>query len=254
MVLRIERASIHDGPGIRTVVFLKGCPLACQWCSTPESQSPLPQTGLDQQVYGRVMTAHEVVDEVLKDEVFYFHSGGGVTVSGGEPLAQSAFTAAVLRGTKEHGIHTAIETTLFGSRPNVARVLAWTDHLLVDIKHVEDAEHRRWTGVANSAILENLRAVAASDFAGTITARVPLLPGVNDDDLNLFRTALICKEIPQLDQLELLPYHRLGRAAYRNLGLDYALDALEPPSAAHLADRLEYLNNAVPEVKTVLAR
>jgi pyruvate formate lyase activating enzyme len=200
------------------------------------------------------MTVEAVLREILKDEVFYFHSGGGVTISGGEPLAQPEFTAAILQAAKAHGVHTAIETTLFASPANVFAALAWTDHLLVDVKHTDSATHRRWTGVPAEPIWRNLRAIGASDFAGEITVRVPCVPGITDGWSNLLATARLCQEIPQVTGLELLSYHRLGLAAYRSLGGVCELADVEPPAPATVADTAKRLANAVPGLRVSLAQ
>jgi pyruvate formate lyase activating enzyme len=204
--------------------------------------------------YGSVMTVDEVVKEILKDEVFYFHSGGGVTISGGEPLAQCEFTADILRRSKEHGVHTAIETTLFASAGNIERVLPVVDHLFVDLKHVDDKWHTSLTGATNASILANLRHIGESGYPGKITVRIPLVPTLNDDDENLLQTALICKEVKQVQLLELLPYHRLGMSTYEKLGMAYKLSHIVPPTREYVAQRVAFLRANVPELPVGVAR
>ena len=261
-VLRLERSSIHDGPGIRTVVFLKGCPLGCLWCSTPESQNQSPANE-----YGRSMTAEAVVAEVQKDEIFYFHSGGGVTISGGEPLAQPDFSAEILRQCRENGIHTAMETSLYAPFEAVSGVLPLTDYLFVDLKHMDPVAHRRFTGVDNRLILENLRRLAQTGFRGELVVRVPLVPGCNDDDENLRKTARMVSGLsgltgssdrsglpapsdrsglPVLRHLELLPYHRLGLDTYRRLGIEYPLPEVAVPTREHMDERIAFTRAAAP--------
>ena len=252
-VLRLERSSIHDGPGIRTVVFLKGCPLGCLWCSTPESQHQSPANE-----YGRSMTAEAVIEAVLKDEIFYFHSGGGVTLSGGEPLAQPDFSAEILRLCRDNGIHTAIETSLYAPFETVSEVLPLADYLFVDLKHMDPVAHRRFTGVDNRLVLDNLRRLAQTGFHGELVVRVPLVPGCNDDDENLRETACMVSGLsdftalsdraglPVLRHLELLPYHRLGLDTYRRLGVDYPLPEVAVPTREHMEERTAFTRAAVP--------
>ena len=158
MILRIEKSSVYDGDGFRTVVFLKGCPLRCQWCSTPESQKGAPESTLDGSIsYGKPMTVEEVLVEVRKDSLFYFHSGGGMTLSGGEILAQSGFVLALLRRCRYEAIDTAVETSLYADWETARPVLEAVDTAFVDLKIFDEERHLAFTGVSNRRILENLR-------------------------------------------------------------------------------------------------
>jgi pyruvate formate lyase activating enzyme len=236
-------------------VFLQGCPLRCAWCSTPESQFARPGVGRDPAaLYGESMTVAEVVAEITRDEVFYYHSGGGATISGGEPLAQGEFTAAILKAVKAHGIATAVETTLFAAPKYVFAALEWTDHLLVDIKHTDSAAHARWTGVPVEPIIRNLRAVGASGFPGRITVRLPYIPGINSERANLVATGRIAAGLPGPAELELVPYHRLGVGTYEALDWDYALPDLRPPARADLMAAVAYLADSIPGLTVALAR
>lgn len=294
-VLRIERSSIHDGPGLRTVLFLKGCPLRCAWCSTPESQQQAPERGYAShrcttcgtcvrscpqgalttsadsgkivtdatkcttcficvtkcpqraiKKYGCQMTVQSAVQEIVKDEIFFFHSGGGVTISGGEPLTQPDFVAAVLRECKERGIHTAIETSFHVPFAVIEKVLPWLDVLYVDIKHAEQEQHRQWVGSENSRILDNIKKADESKHPLAIVVRIPLIPGINDTDANLSATAKFCRSLNKLKSIELLPYHRLGIETYKNLGIEYAMGELARPAQAAILERADFLSQQNP--------
>lgn len=296
-VLRIEKTSIHDGQGLRTVVFLKGCPLRCRWCSTPESQSCQPEKGYlrdrctgcgiciracpagaiqltsdgakvwtdpakcgycflcvrkcpqrAMKEYGRQMSVGEVVREIAKDEIFYFYSGGGVTVSGGEPLSQADFTAAILRQCRERGIHTALESSCLADWSSIEKILPWLDVFYIDLKVMDPSRHLDWVGTDNRLILENIKKIDQSLYPVEIIVRIPLIPGCNDGDENLAATAAFCRELARIKGLELLPYHRLGLETYRNLGMSYALKDLLPPTAEVIIDRAEFLAGQAPGV------
>ncbi len=292
-ILRIERASIHDGSGLRTVVFFKGCPLSCSWCSTPESKQFGPEKGYaaelckacvscidacpggaisldwDNQVvitdkslcnscfscgevcpshaikaYGKEMTVSDVMDEVKKDEIFYYHSGGGITLSGGEPFSQSNFAAALLEESKNIGINTAVESCLYANHTSIEKLLPWLDTLYVDLKHMDGVTHKEWTGQDNELILGNLVRVGRGDSPPSIIVRVPLVPGFNDSDENLLATLQFCKGLSNLKCIEVLPYHRLGIETYRYLDLDYSqCRDIIPPTAEHLSERTAFLKN-----------
>lgn len=253
MVLRIEKSSIHDGEGLRTVVFLKGCNLRCRWCATPESQNMEIEEGFDAArqssiTYGRRMSVDEVLAEVLKDEVFYFHSDGGLTVSGGEPLLQAAFVAELLRGCRRHGIGTALETCFAVPWTRIEPVLPHLDTLFVDVKHSDSAAHRQLTGLGNEEIIANIRAADALPLSFGIIVRVPLIPGLNDGEDNLRRTAELAASLTKIKGLQLLPYHRLGSGTYTKLGRDYELAGLQPPSAADVAQKYQLIKSFTPSL------
>ncbi len=281
IVFNIQDYCIHDGPGIRTTVFFKGCPLHCQWCSNPESMSVKPELGIirvrcnrcdkcipvcpegalsgaageklqiDRErcttcgncveaclpgalaVYGKEMTIDELVEQVRKDEIFYRGSGGGVTLSGGEPLQQPDVACALLERCREAGIHTAIETTGHTSPAVFSRVLALTDYVLFDLKHMDSAEHQRYTGQPNELILANARRAVASGVP--VLFRMPMIPGVNDTDWNIQATAAFIKSLGQNPpQLELLPFHRMGMGKYDGVGKTYQMGALMPPELSRV--------------------
>lgn len=269
LILNIQRYSLHDGPGIRTTVFLKGCPLSCSWCHNPESQpigqeigrinsrcarcgrcvDACPQGGRVEdhqwlgggrasglthnlgghdanvactmcgscvtacptgarQIIGREMSVQEVLDDVTRDRVFHDQSGGGVTLSGGEPLMQAAFAVELLRALRERSIHTVLDTCGFATHQVIRDVAPWVNLFLYDLKCVDDARHRAFTGVSNALILENLQTLSANH--ANIWIRIPLVPGFNLDEGQLGASARFVARIPGVRQVNLLPYHQLG--------------------------------------------
>jgi glycyl-radical enzyme activating protein len=231
LIFNIQHYSIHDGPGIRTTVFLKGCPLRCPWCQNPESWAFEPETFIDLEEHsalagsdgemhwmGRSITAAEVFREVEKDGMFYEESGGGVTLSGGEPLAQPRFAKSILKLCKDAGFHTTLDTTGYAEWAIVRDVLEFADLVLFDFKHMDSAEHLRKTGVANELILENARRIH-KELSITIKARVPVIPGWNDSVSNIETTArFIAGELDSSVPVHLLKFNRLGSGKFERLG------------------------------------
>ena len=296
LVYDIQGYSVHDGPGIRTTVFLKGCPLSCPWCHSPESQSFKPQVclkktscmGLDAcshcldacavgalqapgetseaakaapsfhhskctdcgacvdacppkalYVCGRSYTVEEALTRVLRDRPFYEASGGGVTLSGGEPLCQPDFAESFLRSCKKAGLSTALDTTGYAPREAVDRAMPYTDLFLYDLKHLDSAAHQRACGVPNEVILDNARYIASS--GGKLQIRIPLIPLFNDTEENLRATARFCRELGDtVATVQLLPYHTLGVSKYERLGYDGKVFAAQPMSD----ERAEELSGA----------
>ncbi|MHC6180993.1 glycyl-radical enzyme activating protein [Clostridium sp. JNZ X4-2] len=235
-VLRIEKSSIFDGDGLRTVVFMKGCPLRCQWCSTPESHHRGIQTTMDGSItYGRIMTVEEVMVEVRKDIPFYFHSSGGMTVSGGEILTQSEFVYNLVRRACWEGINTCIETSFYGDWNEIEPILRCTNTAFVDLKLMDPEKHKKYTGVSNDVILSNIRKAGAKRRSNMkLIIRRPLIPGVNDSKKDLELLGRFLAELSGVDHLQLLPYHRLGTDTYRKLGLTYQLPDIETPSKEYM--------------------
>lgn len=242
-VLRIEKTSIHDGEGMRTVVFLLGCPLQCKWCSTPESQNSVCQN-----LYGKEMSTEEIVDEVSKDEIFFFHSNGGLTLSGGEVLQQPGFCMEILKECRYRGIRTAIETSFYGKYDYIQRLLPFLDELYLDIKVMDRKKHKSYTGVYNDLILDNIRKLQKESWHGNIHIRIPCIPTVNMDEENIKDTALFCKDIPRVVDIELLFYHRLGLDTYRKLNLEYALKDIKTPDAEELKAVAALLHKILPQM------
>jgi pyruvate formate lyase activating enzyme len=283
LVFNIQKYSVHDGPGIRTTVFLKGCPLHCPWCHNPEGMSrrrelvvlenrcigcgrcrlacrfgavssedgPLPAhsekcevcgacveacpTGA-RQIVGQELSVRQVLEAALQDRVFYEESGGGVTFSGGEPLSQPDFLRGLLAACREQGLHTAVDTCGLAQKEDLLEVAALTDLFLYDLKFIDDAKHRHYTGVSNTLILENLRALGSAH--GRIWLRVPVIPGINDDQAELEAAAQLAATIPGVQQVNLLPFHRTGLPKARRLGQESGVSEVQPPSA-------EAMNRAV---------
>ena len=242
-VFNIQRFSLHDGPGIRTVVFLKGCPLRCLWCANPESQSPACQTASDGTAYGERLSDEAVWRVVERDIPFYEESGGGLTLSGGEPLMQPEFACSLLERAKAAGLHTAIETTGFAPFSVISRLIPHTDLWLYDVKHHDGVAHRAGTGVDNAGILENLKTLAAS--GASVVARIPVIPGFNDapSDAGVLASLLVNAGIGCAD---LLPFHQMGEKKYQTLGMAYALSGEKPLRAEALSSyRAEFLTRGI---------
>ena len=266
VVFDVRRYAVHDGPGIRTTVFLKGCPLRCAWCHNPESQAPEPQLlvrasrclrcgacvaacphgALElrgdrvetdpeactlcgacveacpaeaRAMIGVSMTVADVLREVERDRLFYEDSGGGVTFSGGEPLAQSRFSLALLHACRERGLHTALDTCGHAPAGVFRQAVALTDLVLFDVKHADGARHREGTGVGHERILENLRHLAATGVEFIV--RVPLIPGFNDAEEDLGAIAALVAALPRVPPVQLLPFHMAAEDKHRRFGLPY---------------------------------
>lgn len=221
-VFDVQRFSIHDGPGIRTTVFLEGCPLRCGWCQNPEAFSEGGRAA---------MSAETVVAEVLKDRDYYALSGGGLTLSGGEPLLHVASARALLEEAKRHALHTCVQTSGAVPQASVAAVVGLVDLFQIDLKHMCSMRHRELTGAGNERVHRNIGFLLENGAA--VQLRMPLLPGVNDDAENLDALARFVLDHSQC-ALRLVPYHRLYLDKYARLGLQPGLPALEPPSVSVL--------------------
>lgn len=274
-VFNIQRFSVNDGPGIRTTVFLKGCPLRCRWCCNPESHQARPEisrntvrcTGcgaciaacphqalhreggavvLDRRLcrtcgtcvsacpseavslVGQTMTAREVAEKAAEDALFY-RGEGGMTLSGGEALAQADFALAACIESHREGISTALETSAFADEESLKAICRELDFIMMDIKHMNPVRHKEWTGVDNALIQRNIAMVSREFPRLPLILRCPVIPGFNDDDDNIIATARLAGGFPHA-RLELLPYHRLGEGKYPNLGRRYDMEHILPPS------------------------
>lgn len=242
-VLRIEQGSLHDGAGLRTVVYLKGCPLRCAWCSIPESQSKQIEKG-----FGQTITAEEVMDEIEKDAVFYFHSDGGVTIIGGKALVQADFAKEILQKSKYIGINTVLETSFCGAYNEIQKVAPYVDTLFVDVKMFTSKLHKQWTSLDNQQILKNIRRFLIEYPNCEVRIRVPVVPGINMNLTELLTIACFVADLDRFVPLELLPYHRYGMHGYQALGLEYPLADTPAPSPKEMFALADQLARTVPHL------
>lgn len=243
-IFDIQRFSVHDGGGIRTIVFLKGCPLRCKWCCNPEGQHydiEKMTLGGKEKIVGRDVTVGEIIDVIERDRVYYRRSGGGLTLSGGECLAQPDFAVALLKAAKERGINTAIESTGFADFSVISRYLPYLDLYLMDIKHMNSAKHKEFTSQPNEKILENARKITN---AGTrLIVRTPVIPTFNDTKEEIAAIAEFARSLRGVKEMHILPYHRIGMDKYKGLGREYSLTGIEPPSKEHMSELLEVVES-----------
>ncbi len=235
-IFDIQRYSIHDGEGIRTICFLKGCVLRCKWCCNPESQEygiqEMTVNGRKKTV-GRDVTAAQVLEIVEKDRPYYNRSGGGLTLSGGESLCQPEFAGALLRGAKAMGIRTAMESMGCAEWRVIEGILPELDHYLMDIKHMNSEKHRQFTGRGNGLMLENAKRIAASGMT-RLSIRVPVIPGFNHTPEEIGEIAAFADSLPGVEDIYLLPYHRMGQDKYEGLGRVYELPHILPPEPEYM--------------------
>lgn len=273
-IFNIQRFSIHDGPGIRTTVFVKGCPLDCKWCGNPESKNPVPrlilrdieckgcgacidacpqnainmssETGrvidwakcdqclqcVDACIYGslnitgKYMTVDQIMDEVMSDSVFYETSNGGITVSGGEPLSQSAFVRKLMIAAKQKGLHTALDTSGYAPWSDFEQVIEYVDLVLFDVKHMDTKKHKEGTAIGNEIILQNL---ANTSRLTEVWIRIPLIAGYNDSEENIDSVGRKAAELG-IKRISLLPYHEGGKSKCEQLGHEYMVPEARSPS------------------------
>ena len=268
LVLSINRMTIHNGPGIRTLILFKGCPLHCLWCSTPESQKAEPEIAIYPskcilcgqcvpvcplnaidltsetisinrslcnncgkcaevcpseaiRLLGQLMTVEELLEEAKKDIVFYKHSGGGVTLSGGEPLLNPDFNKKLLRALKEEGISVGVDVCGHVPWASIEQILPYIDFLLWDIKHMNSKKHKELTGVPNELILSNARSVSERNIP--LYIRIPVIAGYNDSEENIRATCEFARGLSSVEEVDLLPLHHLGKARYESLNRAYPI-------------------------------
>ena len=235
-IFDIQRYSIHDGNGIRTIVFLKGCVLRCRWCCNPESQEYAVQTMMVQgkpKIIGRDITVAQAMEEVEKDRPYYRRSGGGLTLSGGESLCQPQFARDLLRAAWSVGIPTAMESMACAKYEVIESLLPYLDQYLMDIKHMDPKKHKAFTGRENGLMLENAGKVARSGMT-ELSIRVPVIPTFNDTPEEIRDIARFADKLPGVKRIHLLPYHRLGQDKYEGLGREYLMKDILPPTNEHM--------------------
>ena len=245
-IFDIQRYSIHDGPGIRTIVFLKGCVLRCRWCCNPESQKYEIETMMVRgkpKTIGQDITVREVMETVEKDRQYYWRSGGGLTLSGGESLCQPDFARDLLRAAKESGIDTAMESMGCAPFETIQKILPYLDIYLMDIKHTNPEKHKEFTGRSNELMLENAKKIAESGMTNLVI-RVPVIPGFNDRPDEIEGIARFADSLPGVNKIHLLPYHRLGQDKYAGLGREYLMGDVLPPTN----EKMETLKQTVLKV------
>lgn len=230
-IFDIQRYSIHDGGGIRTIVFLKGCPLRCKWCCNPEGQCYNVEKmtlGGKEKIVGKDVTVGEIIDIIERDRIYYRRSGGGLTLSGGEALTQPDFAVALLKAAKERGINTAMESTGFADFSVISRYLPYLDLYLMDIKHINSAKHKEFTSQPNERILENAKKI--TDAGTRLIVRTPVIPTFNATKEEIAEIAKFASGLKGVKEMHILPYHRIGTDKYKGLGREYSLTGIEPPS------------------------
>ena len=239
-IFDIQRFSTHDGPGVRTIVFLKGCPLRCRWCCNPESQSyeiqQMNQKG-KMKTIGKDVEVNEVLSEVLRDRPYYRRSGGGLTLSGGECLWQPDFAVALLEACHLYCINTAIDKTGFAEWQVIERFIPHVDLFLMDIKHIDTKKHEEFTTRPNALILKNARLIAEN--AKKLIIRVPVIPGFNDTKEEIAKIASFASSLPNVNEIHLLPYHNMGRDKYEGLGRAYLMGDVPSPSSEKMQSLAE---------------
>lgn len=277
---------MRDGPGIRTTVFFKGCPLNCWWCHNPESQKHgfeimirkercidcrecidiCPANAIEDQkrcrgcglcsdvcpsearmTAGKEYTVEDVLAEIEKDAVFYDQSGGGVTFSGGEPLMQPEFLYQLLKQCKHRGIHTAVDTSGYASGDTLKMISEKTDLFLYDIKLVDEQKHLKYTGVSNGQVLDNLKQLANSRFK--IIVRIPIIPGINNQEKDARDIADFLEGVPHIAGVQILPYHVTGSEKYKRLGKHYHLGDINPPLDQEMVVIAQIISKAGHHVK-----
>ncbi len=243
-IFDIQRYSIHDGGGIRTIVFLKGCPLRCKWCCNPEGQHYNVEKmtlGGKEKIVGQDVTVGEIIDIVERDRIYYRRSGGGLTLSGGESLTQPDFAVALLKTAKERGINTAMESTGFADFSVISRYLPYLDLYLMDIKHMNSAKHKEFTSQPNELILENAKKI--TDAGARLIVRTPVIPTFNATKEEIGEIAKFASSLKGVTQMHILPYHRIGTDKYKGLNRDYSLTGIEPPSKELMNELLKVVNS-----------
>jgi pyruvate formate lyase activating enzyme len=258
IIFDIKHYALHDGPGVRTTVFLKGCPMGCWWCHNPESRSPLitsfPKTekiGESElevaETVGREVTVAEVIREVEKDTVLFEESLGGVTISGGEPFYQHRFLVRLLKALHKRDIHTCLDTTGHTEKDKMVKAARYTDLFLYDMKHFDDRMHIKYTGVSNRQILDNLKLL--DKLEKEVIIRYPLIPGMNDDEADLYRMFAFLDKLDHRYTVNILPYHKIGANKYQRFSLENKMADINEPTEEQIQKVQKHFEDAGFEVE-----
>jgi pyruvate formate lyase activating enzyme len=261
LIFNVKRYSIHDGPGIRVTFFMKGCPLSCWWCHNPEGINPFPETVekveklgnmkfRKSEEAGKYYSVSDILGILEKERIFISQSNGGVTFSGGEPMMQHEFLIEALKACKFNGYHTTVDTSGYSMPANFKAVIPLTDLFLFDLKHLDDAKHKEYTGVSNIEIIDNLKMILEN--MSFVMIRIPVVPGFNDDTDHLERIKVFVDtyKTDKLLAINLLPYHRIGSSKYKKFNLPYRMDGVQQPSSARMKELKEFFAETGIKVKT----
>ena len=260
VIFNIKRFAVNDGPGIRTTIFFKGCPMKCWWCHNPESQSAAIQQTLktykisnrvfqEKEEVGYNISSDELLNEILKDNVFFEESHGGVTFSGGEPLMQGAFLLDILKKCKAKNIHTCVDTCGYTNIDQLKEIAQYTDLFLFDIKHLNNSLHKQYTNTENKLILKNLHMLINLDKE--IIIRFPLIEGINDSKEHLSELKTLIKSFNKQIELHILPYHSLGKEKYKNLEIINPLEEMPNFDLEKAEQVMNYFKRN--DIRTVIA-
>ncbi|MBN1108141.1 MAG: glycyl-radical enzyme activating protein [Bacteroidales bacterium] len=261
LIFSIKRYTVHDGPGIRVTVFMKGCPLSCWWCHNPEGilQEPESATRIDRvgdrefevkEQAGKYYSSGQILEILERERIFIEESAGGVTFSGGEPLFQPAFLLESLRKCRGKGYHTAVDTSGYVDTKDLLSIIPHTDLFLYDLKHLDAGKHLLYTGVSNELIINNLKIIF--DSGKDVMIRFPVIPGLNDDIEHLEKMRSFLSEYgpEKIRKLNLLPYHKTGSSKYSKFGIQYRMNGIEPPSPARMKELMDFFAETGIQVKT----
>ena len=231
IIFDIKRFAIHDGPGIRTTIFFKGCPLHCWWCHNPESHS-FSIEEYNGTKYGKKYTIHALMDEIRKDIIFFEESSGGITFSGGEPLSQLSFLINLAERCKKEGFHLTLDTCGHIPLNDFKKIIPLIDLFLYDLKLIDDDLHKQYTGISNQIIIQNLKYL--NHQKKNIIIRIPIIPTINDTEIELNAMLSLIKELKSITTIHLLPYHKIAVHKYEKLGIDQKLTHIQEPSKIQL--------------------
>jgi len=261
IIFDIKKFAVNDGPGIRTTVFFKGCCMDCRWCQNPEGKNPDPEiinlvinkknslqsNGEKAELFGYEISVPELVKELKKDEIFYEQSGGGITISGGEPLMQIEFLTELLKQCKYYQYHTALDTTGYAAYEDFEKIYDLIDLFLYDLKIMDDSEHLKYTGVSNRQILDNLKKL--SDKGDKLVIRIPLIPDITDTEKNLKAIADFLLAQKSINKISVLPYNELSEDKFKRFDLEKKVGNLKRQSGVEIEEKSRLFTQCGFDVK-----